>query len=109
MRHPLLIVAVVLVLTLVAASAAAEPLRLTVSTTVSDGAGNERRLPPGYFLEDGTWSALDAELRRLQEAETRLAAENQSLRKSAGAPPRWWWVVVGVATGATAGFAVGRL
>lgn len=109
-RHVLAAVAALLI-TLISCRAAAEPeppTRLTVPTTVSDGAGNSRGLPPGYFLTDDTWAALDAELRRLQERETRLGAENESLRAST-APPRWWWVAVGVATGLAAGFAAGRL
>lgn len=108
MRHPILVVVTALLLTLLAARAESETLRLTVPTTVSDGAGNSRGLPPGYFLPDESWNALDLELRRLQEAETRLSAENQSLRESA-TPPRWWWVAVGVAAGAAAGFLGARL
>lgn len=102
--------AVVLAIVLLTSTAAAEPpLRLTVPTTVSDGAGNSRSLPPGYFLTQDSWSALDLELRRLQEAETRLTAENESLRDAAGAPPAWWWVAAGVAAAAGLGFAAGRL
>lgn len=109
-RHPLA-VALALIVTLLSSRAAAEPeppIRLTVPTTVSDGAGHELGLPPGYFLTEDTWGTLDTELRRLQEHETRLSAENESLRAST-APPRWWWVAVGVAAGAAVGFVAGRL
>lgn len=40
-------------------------------------------LPPGHFVDQATWLRLDVELRRAQDAETRLAAENTSLRASA--------------------------
>jgi hypothetical protein len=40
-------------------------------------------LPPGYYFSEGAYNTLDAEVKRLQDAETRLGAENESLRKSA--------------------------
>lgn len=40
-------------------------------------------LPPGHFVDQGTWSALDVSLKTAQDDRTRLAAENKSLRASA--------------------------
>jgi hypothetical protein len=107
-----LVAAIVLAIVLLSARPAgaepAPPIHVTVPTTISDAAGHSLALPPGFFLEEATWAALDVELRRLQEAETRLRAENQVFRDS-DAPPRWWWVAVGVAVGAAGGFAATRL
>lgn len=66
-----------------------------------------RELPAGRFLAEPGWSALDLEMRRLQDAETRLTAENTSLRKNADAwRPGWKTltgaVLVGVALGVAA-------
>lgn len=64
-----------------------------------------RELPPGRFVDEGTWGRLDAELRRSNDSETRLKAENESLRKSVrGWTPGWRTIaatlVVGLAGGA---------
>jgi hypothetical protein len=40
-------------------------------------------LSAGYFLDESTFSKLDAEMKRLQDAETRLKTENMSLKSSA--------------------------
>lgn len=49
-----------------------------------------RLLPPGHFVDEPSWSLLDNELRRLQDAETRLTAENHSLRETTkGWRPGW--------------------
>ncbi len=64
-------------------------------------------LPPGHFVDRNTWSALDVEMKRAQDAETRLAAENQSLRVSAASVQPGWYVVAGaVLTGLTTGWYV---
>lgn len=52
-------------------------------------------LPPGHFVDRTTWSALDLELRRAQDAETRLGAENRSLRASAASWQPGWKVLAG--------------
>ena len=56
------------------------PWHLKNGGTVTTPKGNVLELPPGYYLAEPTWTKLDTELRRSQDAETRLAAENQSLR-----------------------------
>lgn len=63
-------------------------------------------LPPGYYLTPETWQRLDDELRRLQEAETRLAAEREVLVKKAR--PTWWWAAGALAAGIAAGWALSR-
>ncbi len=73
---------------------------------ISEG-GTNIHVPPGYVLNEPQWGSLDTELRRLQDAETRLSAENDSLRDSAGVGP-WTWIigaasaVVGIILGAKA-------
>jgi hypothetical protein len=64
-------------------------------------------LPVGtHVLEPPAWDKLDAETRRLQDAETRLTAENKSLRSQAGNGWRPGWktlttvFVVGTVLGA---------
>lgn len=88
-----------------------EPLNVRLgspSTVVTDG-GTEVRLPEGvYLLGPAEWEKLDAELRRLQEAETRLGAENQSLRESARLPSWKLPVSIGVVVGLVAGILITR-
>jgi hypothetical protein len=70
--------------------AAADPTRDNVKhwsepATLTLKSGNVVTLPPGYYVPEPTWSALDADLRRSQDDVTRLGAENDSLRASATA------------------------
>lgn len=60
-------------------------------------------LPPGYYVDEPDWIKLDAEVKRLQEAEVRLEAERDSLLDSLHATPGWVGVAVGVVLGATVG------
>lgn len=85
--------AVVIALLLWSAMVSAEPLRIRSSSSVVTDGGSNLRLPPGYFLDDEQWVVLDTEVRRLQDAETRLKAENQELRKK---PPGQSLVTTGV-------------
>lgn len=52
------------------------------STLVTEK-GSILKLPPGYFLDEPTWSMRDAELKDAQNKVTRLTAENESFRKDA--------------------------
>lgn len=80
----------------------------TPSTLKTDG-GTELRLPPGIFLNLDSWAMLETETKRLQDAETRLTAENASLRKSASGASFGWYVVgAALAVGLVTGFLVGR-
>ena len=95
---------VVLLATRVAADPTpAEPLHLKTPSSVQTDGGTSLRLPPGYFLEEPVWNQLDAELKRLQERETRLDAENKSLRASAKEVSFGWYVLGGVAVACFAG------
>ena len=64
-----------------------------VQLTTGDGTlvapdGQRYFLPLGTHILDGTsWQKLDEETHRLQDQETRLRAENESLKKSANS---WW-------------------
>jgi hypothetical protein len=104
--------AAALLVTLVAREAHGEPpLHIkTPSTLVTDG-GSKLRLPPGYFYDEGQRDMLDIELRRLQEQETRLTAENSSLRDSAGSwSPGWRFAAVAFTVGSAIGaYTVWRL
>src|SRR5574342_482848 len=99
---------------LVAASAAAEPAVVPEDTPVQvhfsrrseirTEKGTELRLPPGYFFNEMAYDSVDLEMKRLQNAETRLTAENNSLRESDG--PGWgtvWLVAGALALGVAAG------
>jgi hypothetical protein len=54
--------------------------------------GTTYTLPVGSHILDGTtWEKLDVEVRRLQDKETRLDAENKSLKDSLQATPKMGW------------------
>lgn len=75
----------------------------TPSTITTDG-GSVVKVPPGYYLDEPTHDKLDAEVKRLQEAETRLKAENTSFRTSAASwQPGWWTLAVTLASGIALG------
>lgn len=82
------------------------PIHLLVNGTLSAEGGGSLSVPPGYFLTEPLWADLDTEVKRLQTAETRLGAENLSLRKSAE-KVRWWPYLTAAAVGLAAGIAVG--
>ena len=69
-----------------------EIYHLKSPSTVETQRGSKLALPPGYFLDEEAWRKRDEEMRRLQEMETRLKAENNSLRKSADDYP---WLATG--------------
>lgn len=52
-------------------------------STLTTERGSILKLPPGYFLDEGTFSRRDAELKTAQNQVTRLTAENESFRKDA--------------------------
>lgn len=70
--------------------------------------GVELTLPPGYFIPDEVFGKLDVEMKRLQDVETRLKAENASFRASAKDwQPAWWALGAALVTGFSAGIYVG--
>lgn len=87
---------------LAARDASGDIIRVKTSSTLETEKGTKLTLPPGYFLDEDTWELKDAEMRRLQEQEVRLKAENREFRKSGGG---FSWITVGVvfALGVTAG------
>lgn len=99
---------------LLGARAAAEPIspkegeliHIQSPSSVKTDGGSEIRLPPSFCIDEAGWDKLDLEVHRLQEAETRLKAENKSLRKSASSEAfSFGWksltsaVVLGLAAG----------
>lgn len=59
----------------------------------TDG-GSDLTVPPGYYLDEASWDRVDAEMRRLQDAETRLAAENDVFRKDSASGLGWGTLLV---------------
>lgn len=73
---------------------------LTSAATAHTAGGSDLRLPPGWFLDEAAWAVLDTETRRLQDAETRLTAENKSLRTATESwQPGWYTLVTAFAGG----------
>lgn len=72
--------------------------------------GKDYVIPQGSrILAPEAWSTLDAEMVRLQEQETRLAAENKSLRQSASAfSPGVVVIVTALAVGLAGGAYLGH-
>jgi hypothetical protein len=54
-----------------------------------------REVPPGHFVDQDSWSKLDTELRRTQDSETGLRAENRALRESMSGWSPGWKVLTG--------------
>jgi hypothetical protein len=97
------ILAAVVLLVLLGGRAAAKPVRFGSRAQCTTEKGSGLSVPPGaVVLPPEDWSTLDAELRRLQAAETRLKAENSSLKDSGGAG---WGTWVGIGLGLAAGAA----
>lgn len=77
------VITLALVGVLAAREASGDTYHIKSPSTIETEKGSRLKLPPGYFLDEQTWQERDLELKRLQEQETRLKAENRSLRKSA--------------------------
>ena len=103
MRHPRLFITAACVVSLLSRDAHADIFHIKSPSELKTEKGSELKLPPGYFLDEETWQERDLEMKHLQEQETRLVAENKSLRESASYPP-WMYVLVGaigIGVGAT--------
>lgn len=96
--------ALLLTVALFSREAHGEPVHLKSPSKVETQAGSKLELPPGYFFEEAEKAALDAEMKRLQEREVRLDAENKSLRASAD-EISFGWLALGTAI--VAGFTLG--
>lgn len=98
---------VVVALLVLEARAVADPItHLKSPSTVTTDKGATLRLPPGYFLDEPTWTEKDAHMRAVEDELTRKNAENASLRKSASKQWFDWKVVVAAAV---AGFSAGAV
>lgn len=83
-----------------AADPATTPLHLLTSSTVVTDGGSTLKLPPSYVLTEKSWSALDLEMKRLQDLDTKLTAENGSLRAAvSGWQPGFYTLAVAVVSG----------
>lgn len=80
-------------------------LRMREDTTLTKDDGTQYRLPPGHFYDQPTWDTLELEFKRLQTQETRLEAENKSLRKSMDETwkPGWLTIFSALVIGAAGG------
>jgi hypothetical protein len=82
------------------------PVRTHSPGTLHTDGGSTLRLPPVVILSHPQWNALDDELRRAQDAETRLGAENDVLRRRStrmpGALPVIGALALGIVIGAAA-------
>lgn len=87
-----------------------EVIPVTESVILKADSGAELRVPPGYYVPTTAWNALDAALKAAQDAETRLKAENTSLREAArDDAPRGWGTVLLVAGALAAGILGGAI
>jgi hypothetical protein len=99
MRNRRISLVAALAVLLMAREAHADIWHMRSPSTLETEKGSVLQLPPGYFLDEGTWQERDLEMRRLQELEVRLKAENRSFRDSASDTP---WLVAA----ATGGFGI---
>lgn len=85
-------------------------VHLKSAATCTTVKGSIVTLPPGVFLSDDKFAALDAELKRQQDLTTRLTAENASFRAQApGWQPGWKSITLSILAGMAAVIAIDRL
>lgn len=115
MRAPVRVgMAAALAVYLLAVRAAAEPapgvrLRMRDDSTLTLKSGRVLELPPGRFIEETEFERLEIEFKRLQDAETRLTAERDSLEKSTDSwRPGWVTLTLTLATGLAIGVYVAK-
>jgi hypothetical protein len=105
MVRKILALAVALSVLLLTGGAAAKPIRFTEPVTCTAGP-HSIDLAPGRYMPEREWADLDAEIMRLQDAETRLEAEKAELLKS---DPTTWELVLGaLVAGAGVGYYLGN-
>lgn len=110
MRAPIRVgMAAALAVYLLATRAAADPapsvrLRMRDDSTLTLKSGRVLELPPGRFIEEVEFMRMEIEFKRLQDAETRLTAERDSLQKTTeGWRPGWVTLSLTLATGLAVG------
>lgn len=85
---------------LVGRVASADPDPTTVVHVVEsfhvtlDSNGASEHFSPSFVVPDLVWSQVDAEMKRLQDAETNLTAQNKSLATSVSSGSVWWKVAL---------------
>ncbi len=104
-------ISLAIVLTLGPCDVSGEPvnLRIKSSSRLTTDAGTDLRLPPGYFLDDASRAKLDLEVKRLQEVETKLTAENRTMRRAlSGWRPGWKTLTFAIGSALITGAYFGR-
>lgn len=93
-RRRLMVAGAVLAILVPTREAIGDPVAtvLHIATTahVTTDGGSKLDLPPGYFFPEPKYAELNTEVKRLQDAEVRLTAENGSLQAAASAPGLGW-------------------
>jgi hypothetical protein len=83
-------------------------LRISSRSTLKTEGGSELSLPARVrIMSEEKFEALDKEVRRLQEVETRLSAENASLRATPSGSSTWIAVTIVAAGSLIAGAYLG--
>lgn len=90
-----LVAAAALVVFLWPSKAGAEPIHFTRPFEVHIEGVEPLKLPPGYYFSEEERDKLDLHVRKIEDENTNLRAQNDSLRSSAGTSK---WFVLGVAT-----------
>jgi hypothetical protein len=65
--------------------------------------GLRQSSPPAFVVTFDVWEKIDSEMRRLQDTETRLSAENDSLKQTREAHVGSWSFWLGVGAGVALG------
>ena len=80
----------------------------TASTVTTDG-GSTLHLPPGYFLDEPAWDNLNVQIKKLQDTDTDLTAQNKAMQTTlSGWSPGWRTLAVAVVTGVAIGVYLDR-
>ncbi len=116
MASPRKIAVVVVTLAALASRAAADPqpapppdlshyVHLESRFHYKTDGGSEGDLPPGFFLDEPTWAKVDTDVKAMQDLQTRLLAENASMKKTlAGWQPGWWTLGAALVSGVLLGW-----
>lgn len=84
-------------------------VHLESGSHVSTDGGSKIDLPRGYFVDEPTWDKIDQDVKATQVLQTRLLAENASMRKTlSGWQPGWYVITAALAVGLIGGWYVGR-
>ena len=85
------------------------PTHIHSSSSVTTDGGSTLRLPPGYFMDEPSWDNLNVQVKKLQDLDTNLTAQNQAMQSSlSGWSPGWRTLAVAVVTGVALGVYLDR-